>query len=122
MANGEYIDMERDSGRTLMHVLYGMHTVAPFTLWTLSLVALVIHYIKRSDERNLLFVAHHTYMIRTVWWTALWLLLSGPLWLLFFLPGMVAYSVIGLWYLYRCLRGWLRFNDNRFPDDRGLTP
>jgi uncharacterized membrane protein len=115
---GEYIDMERDSGRTLMHVLYGMHTVSPFTLWTLSLAALIVHYIKREGERNLLFAAHHTYMIRTVWWTALWLLLTGPLWLLFFLPGAAAYTIIGMWYLYRCLRGWLRFNDNRFPDDR----
>jgi uncharacterized membrane protein len=122
MAQGDYIDMERDSGRTLMHILYGMHTVAPFTLWTLSLIALVIHYVKRSDERNLLFVAHHTYMIRTVWWTALWLLLTGPLWLLLFLPGAAAYTLIGLWYLYRCLRGWLRFNDNRMPEDSAFQP
>jgi uncharacterized membrane protein len=117
MANGDYIDMERDSGRTLMHVLYGMHTVAPFTFWTLSLVALVVHYVKRSDERNPLYRAHHDYMIRTVWWTAAWLLLASPGWILFF-PGLVAYGVIGLWYLYRCLRGWLRFNDNLPPDQR----
>jgi uncharacterized membrane protein len=40
---------------------------------------------------------------------------SSPLWLLFFFPGMMAYAIIGLWYLYRCLRGWLRFNDGRLP-------
>jgi uncharacterized membrane protein len=28
---------------------------------------------------------------------------------------MMAYAIIGLWYLYRCLRGWLRFNDGRLP-------
>jgi uncharacterized membrane protein len=44
-----------------------------------------------------------------------WLLLAAPGWLLF-LPGLIAYTVVGLWYLYRCLRGWLRFNDNRLPD------
>jgi len=54
-------------------------------------------------------------MIRTVWWTLLWLALSSPLWFLLFLPGAIAYTLIGAWYLYRCLRGWLRFNDNRFP-------
>jgi uncharacterized membrane protein len=101
--------------RTVMHVLYGMHTVAPFTLWTLSIVALVIHYIKRADETDPLYVAHHSYMIATVWWTVLWLAVSSPLWLLFFFPGMLAYTIIGLWYLYRCLRGWLRFNDGRLP-------
>jgi uncharacterized membrane protein len=99
----------------VMNVLYGMHTVAPFTLWTLSIVALVIHYVKRSDEHDPLYLAHHNYMIATVWWTVLWLALASPLWLLLFVPGLAAYTIIGLWYLYRCLRGWLRFNDGRLP-------
>ena len=119
MARTDYTTLDdrsaRSGDRTVMHVLYGMHTVSPFTLWSLSLVALVIHYVKRSDERDPLYLAHHDYMIRTVWWTALWLVLTGPLWFLLFLPGMLAYTVIGLWYLYRCLKGWLRFNDNRLP-------
>jgi uncharacterized membrane protein len=54
-------------------------------------------------------------MIATFWWTVLWLVVTGPLWLLLFLPGAIAYTIIGLWYLYRCIRGWLRFNDNRPP-------
>lgn len=103
------------SDRTTMHVLYGMHTVAPFTFWTLSVVALVVHYIKRADETDPLYLAHHNYMIATVWWTALWLVLAGPLWLLLFIPGAIAYTLVGLWYLYRCLTGWVRFNDNQPP-------
>ena len=109
-------DRSQRGDRSVMHVLYGMHTVAPFTFWSLSLVALIVHYVKRADERDPLYLAHHNYMIRTVWWTLLWLVLSGPLWFLLFLPGMLAYLVIGCWYLYHCLGGWLRFNDNRFPD------
>ena len=101
--------------RTTMHVLYGMHTLAPFTLWSLSVLALIVHYVKRADEHDPLYLAHHNYMIRTVWWTILWLALALPLWLLLVVPGLVAYTVIGLWYLYRCLRGWLRFNDGRLP-------
>jgi uncharacterized membrane protein len=73
--------------------------------------------VKRSGESDPLYYAHHDYMIRTVWWTALWLLLASPLWLLLFLPGAVAYMLIGVWYLYRCLTGWVRFNDNRMPTD-----
>ena len=119
MAETDVTTLEDRNGsgeRTVMHVLYGMHTVAPFTLWSLSLVALIVHYVKRSDETRPLYVAHHSYMIRTVWWTLLWLALTAPLWFLLFLPGMLAYTVIGCWYLYRCLRGWLRFNDNRYPE------
>ena len=29
------------------------------------------------------------------------------------IPGAIAWTVVGLWYLYRCIVGWLRFNDGR---------
>ncbi|GAB3773235.1 hypothetical protein GCM10028796_45420 [Ramlibacter monticola] len=106
-------DMRSD--RSTMHVLYGLHTVAPFTLWSLSVIALIVNYVKRSDEADRLYEAHHSYMIRTFWWSLLWLLLTGPLWFLLFFPGAIAWTLIGAWYIYRFLRGWLRFNDNRFP-------
>jgi uncharacterized membrane protein len=104
-----------ESDRTVMHVLYGLHTVAPFTFWSLSVIALVVNYIRRSDETDAHYLAHHDYMIRTFWWALLWLVLSTPLYLLFIFPGVVAWVVVGAWYVYRCIRGWLRFNDNRAP-------
>ena len=120
MPETDYVNLDDDNAagsrrRTVMQVLYGMHTVSPFTLWSLSIIALVSHYVLRSDETDPLYREHHNYMIRTVWWTLLWLALAGPLWFLLIFPGAVAYTVIGAWYLYRCLRGWLRFNDNRYP-------
>jgi uncharacterized membrane protein len=99
--------------RTVMHILYGMHTVAWASLGMLAVIALIVNYIKRSDETDALYVTHHRYMIATFWWTVLWLVVTTPLYLLFFLPGVVAHSIVGLWYLYRCIKGWLRFNDDR---------
>jgi uncharacterized membrane protein len=29
--------------------------------------------------------------------------------------GHIAWLLVGAWYLYRYLRGWLRFNDNQVP-------
>ena len=104
-----------DNDRTVMHVLYGLHTVAWASAGMLAVIALVVNYIKRGEEVDPLYNAHHNYMIRTFWWTIFWLVLCSPLWLLFVLPGMAAYAVIGLWYLYRCIKGWMRFNDNRLP-------
>lgn len=101
--------------RTIMHVLYGMHTVAWASLGTLAVIALIVNYIKRGDEPNALYASHHSYMISTFWWTVLWLLLTSPLYLLFIFPGVVAHSIVGLWYLYRCIRGWLRFTEGRPP-------
>ena len=99
--------------RTVMHVLYGLHTVAWASAGTLAVIALIVNYIKRGEETDALYVSHHTYMISTFWWTILWLVVTSPLWLLFVLPGAAAWTIVGLWYLYRCIRGWLRFNDGR---------
>ena len=108
-------EAKTSSDRTVMHVLYGLHTVAWASMGTLAVIALIVNYIKRADEQDTLYVTHHNYMISTFWWTVLWLVATSWLWLLLILPGAIAYTIIGLWYLYRCIRGWLRFADNRMP-------
>jgi uncharacterized membrane protein len=115
MAETDFASFEpKTSGdRTIMHILYGMHTVAWASLGSLAVIALIINYIKRSDETDPLYTDHHSYMIRTFWWTILWLLVTSPLYLLFWIPGLIAHGIIGLWYLYRCIKGWLRFTSNR---------
>ena len=117
MAQTDFGGFETKSAgdRTVMHVLYGLHTVAWASLGALAVIALIVNYIKRGDEANALYASHHTYMISTFWWTVLWLLLTSPLYLLFVLPGIVAHAIVGLWYLYRCIRGWLRFTDGKPP-------
>ncbi|MEJ8837970.1 DUF4870 family protein [Ramlibacter sp. AN1133] len=116
MAETDFVTLEdKRSDRSTMHVLYGLHTVAPFSLWTLSVIALIVNYVKKADEADRLYAAHHKYMIRTFWWTMVWLVITAPLFVLI-IPGYIAWTIIGAWYIYRYLRGWLRFNDNRFPE------
>ena len=101
--------------RTVMHVLYGLHTLAWASMGALAVIALIVNYIKRGDEHDAVYASHHSYMIATFWWTLLWLVVTAPLWVFFLIPGAIAYTIVGLWYLYRCLRGWLRFTDGRSP-------
>ena len=118
MSETDYVAFEspkKASDRTVMNVLYGMHTVAWFSLGSLAVIALIINYIKRSDEIDILYMSHHNYMISTFWWTICLLVLTSPLWLLLIFPGAIAWAVVGLWYLYRCIRGWVRFSDQRAP-------
>ena len=109
------LDGKTSSDRTVMHVLYALHTIAWASMGALAVIALIVNYIKRADELDALYTSHHNYMIATFWWTVLWLVVTAPLWLLLFFPGVIAYTIIGLWYLYRCLRGWVRFSNNRLP-------
>jgi uncharacterized membrane protein len=117
MAETDFTQFETKTAndRTVMNVLYGLHTIAWASMGTLAVIALIVNYIKRADEHDAVYSSHHSYMIATFWWTVLWLVVTSPLWLLLFLPGAIAYTIIGLWYLYRCLRGWLRFSDGRMP-------
>ena len=108
-------DSKTSGDRTVMHVLYGLHTLAWFSGGVFAVIALIINYLRRADEGDTLYIAHHNYMIATFWWTLLWLVLLSPQWLVFIFPGAVAYGIIWLWYLYRCIKGWMRFNDNRLP-------
>lgn len=119
MADPEVLDPLPPRGETplLMHVLYAMHTLSWITMGLMAVVALLANYIRAGDEPDPLYRAHHRYMIRTFWWTLLWLVLTSPLYLLFVMPGMLAHMAVGLWYLYRCLRGWLRFADRRWPQE-----
>jgi uncharacterized membrane protein len=104
-----------DGDRTMMHILYGLHTVAWASMGTLAVIAVILNYVKRADEQDAVYASHHNYMIATFWWTVLWLVATSWLWLILILPGVIAYTLIGFWYLYRCLRGWLLFSKGRPP-------
>jgi uncharacterized membrane protein len=124
MSNGDTIDVVavpvKSSGdRTVMHVLYLLHTVAWASMGVLAVIAVIANYVKRSDERDPLYLGHHNYMISTFWRTILWLIPAAIVALvmavtILLLPlAWLPFSIVGLWYLYRCIRGWLRFADGR---------
>ena len=115
--NNELMDVnsKTQTDRVIMHVLYALHTLAWFSAGALAILALIFNYIRRDDESSAMYKAHHDFMIATFWWTLLWLVVLSPLWLLLVLPGAIAYFVVWLWYLYRCLKGWVRFNSQRMP-------
>jgi uncharacterized membrane protein len=97
----------------LTHVMYGLHTLSFFSAGIFSVVAMVLNYIKRGDLPDDFFRSHFRWQERSFWFTLLWLVLTLPLWALFVFPGWVAWSVIGLWYLYRFIRGWWAYAEKR---------
>ena len=99
--------------RLLTHVMYALHTLSWFSLGIFSVVAIVLNYVKRDSLPNDFYLSHFRWQARSFWFTLLWLLLSSPLWLIFVFPGYVAWFLIGLWYLYRFVRGWWAFAENR---------
>ncbi len=99
--------------RLLTHILYGLHTLSWFSAGVFSVIALIINYIKRPDLPDDFYRSHFRWQARSFWFTLIWLAATSPLFLLFVFPGAAAWFIVGLWYLYRFLRGWLAFHDNR---------
>lgn len=107
----------------LTYVIYGLHlfsaitgvissaliVTAFLTGWP-SILGIILNYIKRSDVRGTYLDSHFTWQIRTFWFSLLWLLIAGFAFItLIGIPVSIAIVVIvGVWVLYRMLRGVLR--------------
>ena len=110
----------QQSLKTIGHISYFMHAVVAIgavlpgvqASVLLLLIAFFLDMIKRDDARGTWQESHFSWRIRSVLWAGGLYLLTAPLWLLFLLPGWIAWGLISLWFLYRIVRGWLNLSSN----------
>ncbi len=76
----------------------------------LLIAALILDLVKRSDAEGTWHASHFRWRIRTVLIAALLYAVTSPLWLLFILPGWLAWCVISIWFLYRIVSGMVHMN------------
>jgi uncharacterized membrane protein len=116
------VDSGRDSSlRTIGHISYALHAIVAVGAVLpgvqgsvlLLIAAFILDLVKRDDARGTWQESHFSWRIRTVLWAGGLYLLTAPLWLLFFIPGWIAWGIISIWFLYRVVRGWLALNDRR---------
>ncbi len=118
----------RESLIKLTHVIYALHAfslvtgivgtatvVGAFLTGWPSIIAVIVNYVKRSEVRGTWLETHFRWQIRTFWFGLLWVTLCGLFvvatlgigLLIAWLPLML----VGLWFIYRIGRGWLRLTD-----------
>ncbi|NNF52225.1 MAG: hypothetical protein HKN59_07275 [Gammaproteobacteria bacterium] len=97
--------------RMLVLISYILHLIGTVTALP-SLIALLINYVKRSSAAP--FDSHHRWMIRTFWWTILWMILGGILvFLVLTAPlGWLVGGIAWLWWIYRHVRGLIALLNN----------
>jgi uncharacterized membrane protein len=119
------LDEREASLKTVGHVSYLLHLIVAVAAVmpgaqasiALLIVAFVIDLVKKDDAAGTWQESHFRWRIRSVLWAAGLYLVTAPLWLLFFVPGWIAWGVISIWFLYRVVRGWMSLNANRpMPD------
>jgi uncharacterized membrane protein len=115
---------------TWTHAIYALHAfslltgiigaatvVGAFLTGWPSLIAVILNYVKRSEARGTWLESHFRWQIRTFWFGLLWVALC----LLFVVATLgvglfiawVPLAVVGLWFIYRIVRGWLALIDRR---------
>jgi uncharacterized membrane protein len=106
--------------KTIGHISYFMHAVVAVgavlpgvqASIVLLLVAFFLDMFKRDAARGTWQESHFSWRIRSVLWAGALYLVTIPLWILFILPGWIAWALISLWFLYRIVRGWLNLSSN----------
>ena len=99
----------------LLHLVVAVAAVVPSAQPSIALllIALVIDLIKRDGARGTWQESHFSWRIRSVAWAGILYVITLPLWLLFFVPGWIAWSLISIWFLYRIVRGMMAMDKNR---------
>ena len=119
----EVIDIDQDQRtlKTVGHISYLLHTIVAVgavlpgvqASVVLLVVAFAIDMFKKDDAVGSWQESHFRWRIRTVLWAGGLYLLTSPLFLLLFIPGLIAWAIVSIWFLYRIVRGWMNLSSNR---------
>jgi uncharacterized membrane protein len=99
----------------LLHLIVAVAAVVPGANVGIALliVALVIDLVKKGDAAGTWQESHFSWRIRSVIWAGILYVITIPLWLLFVIPGWIAWGIISIWFLYRIVRGMVAMNNNQ---------
>jgi len=110
------LDGKVEDAKNTARILYALHGATFFfSLGTLSIIPLIINYVKQPESEGTLVYSHHSWMIRSFWWYLVWMVIG-----VFFavtVVGLVVaiplFGIIWVWKAYRLIRGFIDLNNNR---------
>jgi uncharacterized membrane protein len=96
----------------VLHLLVAVAAMIPGAQFgtTLLLVALLIDWTQRDSAEGTWHASHFRYRIRSVVTAGVLYLVTLPLWVLLLVPGMIAWAIISVWFLYRIATGFMAMN------------
>jgi len=95
----------------LTYILFGAGIVTAFS----PIAGIILSHIKVRDVQGTVWESHYQWLIRTFWIAFAAGVVSS--FLVFIFIGVPLMIVIAIWFIYRLIKGFLRFNDNRPIDD-----
>ena len=99
-----------ESLKKLTMVVYALYAFSYFAGIT-AIIGIVINYIKLEEVTGTWLESHFRWQMRTFWYGLLWAVVGIAT--LFILIGFVILFANCIWIIYRVIKGWLYFNDNK---------
>jgi uncharacterized membrane protein len=81
----------------------------------LGIAGVVLAYVKRGDAEGSWLASHYHWLIRTFWFSLVWGIIGGVFFVtLIGIPlAFVIWFAATVWVIYRLIRGWVLFKDNK---------
>jgi uncharacterized membrane protein len=114
------------------NVIYALHSlsvligltspvtvVGSFVFGIPSIIAVIMNYARQAEARGTFLESHFSWQIRTFWFAVLWglIIFGASLVLMLVLIGFVTLpaglALLGVWVIYRVIRGWVALRDRR---------
>ena len=114
MIDGKFIySQDAVRMRQYLYIIYALFSCGLVTGGITTLPGVIMAYIMRNDAQNSIFEAHVDHLIAT-FWASLLIGIVGMV-LLIILIGWIIWGGLAIWFLYRCILGLMRLNENRPP-------
>jgi uncharacterized membrane protein len=110
------LDSSLEETKQFARIMYVVHGLTFFfSLGLLSIIPVIVNYVKRPYTEGTLVYSHHTWMIRSFWFYVLWMIVGGALFItLIGIPlAWLVWAGAWLWKAYRLIKGFVDLNNNR---------
>ena len=103
-------EVRTEQARKLATICYALYAISCIIGIT-AIAAIIINYLKRDEVAGTWVASHFEWQIKTFWYTLIGAFVS---WLLMvILIGFPMLLAVGVWAIYRIVKGWLALNDGK---------
>lgn len=102
--------------RPAMHAVYALYALS-FLFGVTAVAAVVIAYLKRREATGTIYASHVRWAIRTFWVLVVVGAVGTLLW--WALIGVPILFLLGIWLIYRIVKGWVRLVEHQPVENPG---
>lgn len=100
-----------EKAKGLALIVYILQAIGFFTGGLLWIAGVIVNYVKRSDVQGTWVASHFDWQIKTFWVSLIGFFIGLVLMLVFI--GWLVWIAVGIWCIYRVVKGWLALNDRK---------